>query len=99
MVTDCYHPYITCNLDETELDMVSEGDAAEIRLISSDAVYDGKVELISKSPDFAAKKASTYTEFDIMSYGVKVVFADDVKKIADDLYSGMTVVVDFEVKQ
>lgn len=99
VVTDCYHPYITCNLDETELDMVSEGDAAEIRLISSDTVYDGKVALISKSPDFAAKKASTYTEFDIMSYGVKVVFADDVQKIADNLYSGMTVVVDFEVKQ
>ena len=99
VVTDCYNPYITCNLDETELGNVTEGDPVEIRLISDDTVYDGKIALISKAPDFAAKKATTYTEFDIMSYGVKVKFAEDAKALADQLYSGMTVTVDFEVSQ
>lgn len=96
VVTDLYHPYITCNIDETELAQVSLQQPVSITLSASgDTVYPGTVVKINKNADFATKKASNDNgDFDILTYGVKVEF-DDAQALQEVLRAGMTAFVDF----
>lgn len=97
VVTDIYHPYITCNVDEVDLTKVAQDQEVDITLAATgDEVFKGKVVKINKNADFATKKASNDNgDFDVLTYGVKVQF-EDVSSVQDVLRAGMTAFVDFE---
>lgn len=95
VVSDIYNPYITCNIDETKLSQVELQQSAQIYLAAlGKEAYPGKVVKINKQADFATKKASNEADWDILTYGIKVVF-DDPSAIQDTLRAGMTAYVDF----
>lgn len=72
VVTDMYNPYITCNVNETDLSKVELGQEVTIKLSAyEDQEFKGKVLSINKNADFATKKATNDNgSFDILSYGV-----------------------------
>lgn len=95
VVADIYEPYITCNVDETKLERVDLNQDVDISLAAlGDQTYKGKVIKINKAADFATKKASNEADWDILTYGIKVVF-DDPKALESELRAGMTAYVDF----
>lgn len=96
VVTDTYHPYISCNVDEVDLSKVSLEQKVDIMLpASEDQSIVGTVVKINKNADFATKKASNDNgDFDILTYGVKVEF-EDMSGLENILRSGMTAFVDF----
>ena len=62
---------------------------------TGDKTYEGTVTTINKQADFATKKASQENgDFDILTYGIKVVF-DDNQSVQPVLRAGMTSFVDF----
>ena len=95
VVADVYTPYITCNIDETKLERVKLDQDVNISLAALDGrSYPGKVVKINKAADFATKKASNEADWDILTYGIKVVF-DNPQELEAELRAGMTAYVDF----
>jgi len=97
VVTNTANPYITCNIDETSLNEIKEGQDVKITLAATGkTTYSGKVAIINKAADFATKKATSVSGFDVLTYGVKVVFNEDQQdSLKDVLHAGMTAFVDF----
>ncbi len=89
--------WIEVNLRETYLEKISEGDEVTFTLTSyPDSEFTGYISSINKNPDFATKKATNENgSFDILSYAVKIEPLD----VDVELYSGMTVMVDFEPEE
>ena len=96
VVTDVYNPYITCNIDENQLDKVDYKMPVKITLSATgDKTYDGTVVNNNKQADFATKKSSQLNgNFDILTYAIKVEF-DDEESVQSVLRAGMTAFVDF----
>lgn len=96
VVTDTYNPYITCNIDEDKIGDIQPQQKVKIKLSATgDKTYEGTVTTINKQADFATKKASQVNgDFDILTYGIKVVF-DDNQSVQPVLRAGMTSFVDF----
>ena len=96
VVTDTYNPYITCNIDEDKIGDIQPQQKVKIKLSATgDKIYEGTVTTINKQADFATKKASQVNgDFDILTYGIKVVF-DDNQSVQPVLRAGMTSFVDF----
>lgn len=96
VVTDTEHPYIVCNIDETDIAKVTLNQKVQVSLLAEkEKAFLGKVVRINKNADFATKKASNQNEnYDILSYGVKVEF-EDVNALKDILHPGMTAIVTF----
>ncbi len=96
VITDTAHPYIICNVDETDLSNVYSDQEVQISLLQDmDTAYLGKVVRINRNADFATKKASNENgNYDIRTYGVKVEF-EQPEALEDVLHSGMTALVDF----
>jgi len=88
--------WITVNLDETKLAMVTEGQKVSVKLAAfKNTSFTGTITSISKQPDFAVKKATNENgNMDIVSYGVKIELDNSDKK----LRPGMSATVDFEKK-
>ncbi len=86
-------PWVEVNVDETDLDKISEGMTVQVTFPAyQEKAYTGKVTVVNKKADFATKKATNMNgDFDIISYGVKVELQD----VDKPLYSGMTAVVNF----
>ena len=95
VVADIYKPYITCNIDETDLSRVSLDQEVDVTLLATkDTVYKGKVTKINKAADFATKKASNESDFDILTFGITVEF-EQPELLQENLRAGMTAYVDF----
>lgn len=96
VVTDIYNPYITCNIDEYQLDKVDYNMPVKIKLSATgDKTYEGTVVNINKQADFATKKSSQLNgNFDILTYAIKVEFNDE-ESVQSVLRAGMTAFVDF----
>lgn len=84
-------PYIEINVKETDLANVHMGDEVDITIAAYEGeVFKGKIVNVNQKPDFATKRATNNNgDFDVLSYGVKIEFAD----IDKDIYPGMTVMV------
>ena len=84
-------PYIEINVKETDLGNVHVGDEVDITVAAyEDEVFRGKIVNVNQKPDFATKRATNNNgDFDVLSYGVKIVFVDMDK----DIYPGMTAMV------
>lgn len=99
VITDIYNPYITCNVNETDLSKVELGQEVTIKLPAyENQEVKGKVVNINKNADFATKKATNDNgSFDILSYGVKVEFEDmeELDSLGITPRADMTVFVDF----
>lgn len=85
--------WIEVNVPETMLGRISEGMSVGYTMSAFEGQkFTGIIQSVSKNPDFATKKATNENgAFDVLSYCVKIQPED----IANQLYSGMTVVVDF----
>lgn len=85
--------WIEVNVPETMLGQISEGMSVGYTMPAyADREFTGVVQNVSKNPDFATKKATNENgAFDVLSYCVKI----QPEEQETQLYSGMTVVVDF----
>lgn len=95
-VTSPENPWVEVSVEETQLSKVHRGDEVKVTFAAyPDEEFTGKVANVSQKPSFATKRATNENgAFDILSYGVKVEILD----APEELYSGMTVVVDFDAK-
>jgi HlyD family secretion protein len=86
-------PWVEVNVKETELNKVKLGQEVKLTFPAyPDKEWTGKVKTINKKPDFATKRATNENgDFDVLSYGVKI----DLSNVDEELYSGMTVLIDF----
>ena len=93
-VTSPENPWVEVNVEETQLGKVHRGDEVKVTFAAYPGEeFTGKITNVSQKPSFATKRATNENgAFDILSYGVKVELIDT----PEELYSGMTVVVDFE---
>ena len=93
-VTSPENPWVEVNVEETQLGKVHRGDEVKVTFAAYPGEeFTGKITTVSQKPSFATKRATNENgAFDILSYGVKVELIDT----PEELYSGMTVVVDFE---
>ncbi len=93
-VTSPENPWVEVNVEETQLGKVPRGDEVKVTFAAYPGEeFTGKITNVSQKPSFATKRATNENgAFDILSYGVKVELIDT----PEELYSGMTVVVDFE---
>ncbi|MCR5482106.1 MAG: efflux RND transporter periplasmic adaptor subunit [Clostridia bacterium] len=93
-VTKKSDPWVEVNVKETDLSKVHLGAEVKVKFAAyEDETFKGRIVNVSQKPDFATKRATNENgDFDILSYGVKVEITDAPK----ELYSGMTVIVDFE---
>ena len=93
-VTSPENPWVEVNVEETQLGKVHRGDEVKVTFAAYPGEeFTGKITNVSQKPSFATKSATNENgAFDILSYGVKVELIDT----PEELYSGMTVVVDFE---
>ncbi len=87
--------WVLVNVKETDLSNISENEKVNIKFSAyPDEVFNGKVLAINKQPDFAIKRATNQNgAFDIVSYGVKVVFDESGEN--GKILAGMTAFVDF----
>lgn len=85
--------WIEVNVPETMLGEIREGAEVSYTMPAyGDKEFIGTIQNVSKNPDFATKKATGENgSFDVLSYCVKIQPTDEETQ----LYSGMTVVVDF----
>lgn len=85
--------WLEVNVPETMLGSITEGAKVSFTMPAyGDQTFKGTVQSVSSNPDFATKKATNENgAFDVLSYCVKIQ-PDDM---AQTLYAGMTVVVDF----
>ncbi|MBZ4688285.1 MAG: secretion protein HlyD family [Clostridiales bacterium] len=91
-ITDLSKPWIEVHVKETDLDQVSLGQKVNVKLLSANQTYQGKVVRINKKPDFATKRATNENgDFDIVSFGVRV----EIENAGLNLRPGMTAVVSF----
>lgn len=92
-VTSPKNPWVEVNVKETELEKVNIGKEVKLTFAAyPDEIFKGKIINVSKKPDFATKRATNENgDFDVLSYGVKI----DVLGMNKNLYSGMTVMVNF----
>lgn len=86
-------PWLLLNVKETDIGRIAEDDTVTITLPAyPDKEFSGKIVTINKEPDFAVKRATNQNgDFDIVSFGVKIVIDDTEQK----LYAGMTAMVTF----
>ena len=93
-VTSPENPWVEVNVEETQLGKVHRGDEVKVTFAAYPGEeFTGIITNVSQKPSFATKRATNENgAFDILSYGVKVELIDT----PEELYSGMTVVVDFE---
>lgn len=93
IITDSASPWIQCNVKETDLSKVRADQIVSVKLAAyPNEKFNGKVTAINKNADFAVKRATNDNgEFDILSFGVKVVLID----MKEPLNAGMTAFVDF----
>ena len=93
-VTSPENPWVEVIVEETQLGKVHRGDEVKVTFAAYPGEeFTGKITNVSQKPSFATKRATNENgAFDILSYGVKVELIDT----PEELYSGMTVVVDFE---
>lgn len=85
--------WLEVNVPETMLGQIYEGESVAYTMPAyADREFVGVIQSISKNPDFATKKATNENgTFDVLSYCVKIQPQDSEVQ----LYSGMTVIVDF----
>lgn len=85
--------WIEVNVPETMLGKITEGMSVGYTMPAyGDMQFVGVVQNVSKNPDFATKKATNENgAFDVLSYCVKI----QPEQNDNQLYAGMTVVVDF----
>lgn len=85
--------WVEVNVPETSLAMVKQGQSVELFFPAyNEQTFHGTIINVSKSPDFAIKKATNENgSFDVLSYTVKIRLDD----MTETLYAGMTAVVDF----
>jgi Multidrug resistance efflux pump len=92
-VTSPENPWVEVNVKETDLAKVYLGKEVKLTFAAyPDKTFKGKITNVSKEPDFATKRATNENgDFDVLSYGVKI----EVIGVDKELYSGMTVMVNF----
>ena len=92
-VTSPENPWVEVNVKETDLAKVHLGKEVKLTFAAyPDETYQGKIVNVNQQPDFATKRATNENgDFDILSYGVKI----NVIGMDKELYSGMTVMVNF----
>ena len=85
--------WVEVNVPETSLSMVKQGQQVELFFPAyNEQRFAGTIINVSKSPDFAIKKATNENgSFDVLSYTVKIRLDD----MTETLYAGMTAMVDF----
>ncbi len=88
------NPWVEINVEETKLSMVSVGKEVPLKIPAyPDETFKGKILSINEKPDFATKRATNENgDFDVLSYGVKI----ELEETDNELYKGMTVVVDLQ---
>lgn len=93
VVTEQNHPWIECDLRETDLSLAHRGGMVTVEFPAyPNQKFHGTVTRINKNADFATKRATNENgQFDIRSFGVKVELTGD----HPDLYAGMTAFVTF----
>ncbi len=91
-LTSSEEPYVEINVEETDLGQVHVGSEVDLTIAAyPDEVFKGRIVNVNQKPDFATKRATNNNgEFDVLSYGVKIEFAE---KLDQELYPGMTVMV------
>ncbi len=89
-------PWVEVNVEETKLSMVHLGEEVKLKMPAfPDKIFKGKIVTVNEKPDFATKRATNDNgDFDILSYGVKIKLLD----VKEELYKGMTVIVDFNAE-
>lgn len=92
-LTSQEQPWIEVNVKETDLSLVHLDDEVKVTFPAyPEQTFTGKVTNINKKPDFATKRATNNNgDFDVVSYGVRI----DLTDISEEIYSGMTVMVNF----
>ncbi len=85
--------WLEVNVPETMLGRLAEGMTVSYTMPAyGDRVFSGTIQNVSKNPDFATKKATNENgSFDVLSYCVKI----QPNSADEQLYAGMTVIVDF----
>ncbi len=95
-VSSSEKPWVEVNVPETELSNVKVGGEVKVTFAAyPDQEFKGTITKAAQKPDFATKRATNNNgEFDVLSYGVKV----EISGVDQELYPGMTVMVDFGKK-
>lgn len=85
--------WVTVNLDEDQLDGISEGQMVDVTLLAyKGKTFEGTITTVNKQPDFAIKKATRENgNFDIVSFGVKI----ELNNLDQTIRPGMTATVNF----
>lgn len=86
-------PWVELKVPETDLPQVTLNQTVNVTIAAyPDQICRGTVVKINQKPDFATKRSTSNNgDFDVLSYGVKVIIQD----LDHELYPGMTVFVDF----
>ncbi|MEA4987449.1 MAG: efflux RND transporter periplasmic adaptor subunit [Anaerovorax sp.] len=95
-ITSEADPYITCQVSEQQLSHVKQNQQVTVTFPAyKDEVFHGTVTEINKSADFAVKRATNANgSYDVIAFSVTV----EPNDVTEELYSGMTVFVDFSGK-
>lgn len=86
-------PWVEVKVPETDLPRISLEQKVTVTIAAyPEQTFTGTIVRINQKPDFATKRSTSNNgAFDILSYGVKIVFQDLDKEV----YPGMTVLVHF----